>query len=313
MELTKRIQELLEQSGLREKLDELVEQSEADINLQELIDRFKSVKDWTDLVNYLEPIKKLRELVEQPELREELDGLLELLESGKSLQKTLEEFESMKKLWELEERLKSRENLQDVIEQLQKLKISLPREQYFIEIMIERAQHILDTEIKMCPYFDPATSKCRVPPFGYATLQNSQRAENICNDSNYYKSCENYEIAQRGDYKENLAEHLQQLKDSPLQDLIEKAQKILDEGIKIGKTVIYTIRTETQDDWVYFSNYSDYMRLYKIRTDGTDMQKLNDEKSYDISVMGEWIYYVNSEDRKHYKIRTDGTERQSRW
>ena len=114
--------------------------------------------------------------------------------------------------------------------------------------------------------------------------------------------------------RENSQEFVKQLevlKNSPLQSLVEKAQNILNAGIKIGETTIKTIRTETQGDWVYFSNYNDYMRLYKIRTDGTDMQKLNDEKSYDISVMGEWIYYVNSEDRKHYKIRTDGTERQS--
>ena len=52
------------------------------------------------------------------------------------------------------------------------------------------------------------------------------------------------------------------------------------------------------------------MRLYKIKIDGTEMQKLNDEKSYDIEARGEWIYYCNSDDRKFYKIRTDGTERQ---
>lgn len=112
---------------------------------------------------------------------------------------------------------------------------------------------------------------------------------------------------------QEMLERFQGLKNSPLQGLMEKAQSILNDGITIGETIIYTIRTETQGDWVYFSNYNDYMRLYKIRTDGTEMQKLNDEKSYDIEVQDDWIYYCNSDDKKHYKMRTDGTERQLRW
>jgi uncharacterized membrane protein YqiK len=107
-----------------------------------------------------------------------------------------------------------------------------------------------------------------------------------------------------------LIEQLQDDKDSPMQGLLEKAQEMLNNGIKIGETVIYTIRTEKQGDWVYFSNYNDYMRLYKIKTDGKEMQKLNEEKSYDIEVRGDWIYYCNSDNKKLYKIRTDGTVRQ---
>ena len=52
--------------------------------------------------------------------------------------------------------------------------------------------------------------------------------------------------------------------------------------------------------------------LYTIRTDGTGRQKLcNDERSWSVNVVGDWIYYSNgSDDYKLYSIRTDGTGRQ---
>ena len=63
-------------------------------------------------------------------------------------------------------------------------------------------------------------------------------------------------------------------------------------------------------DWVYYRNDSDSGNLYKMRTDGTDRTKLNDDNSYYINVIGDWIYYNNnSDDNKLYKIRTDGTDR----
>ncbi|OLN31749.1 Basic protein [Desulfosporosinus metallidurans] len=50
------------------------------------------------------------------------------------------------------------------------------------------------------------------------------------------------------------------------------------------------------------------MYLYKIRTDGTGKTKLNSDQSYDINVVGDWIYYSNVSDNMYlYKIRTDGT------
>ena len=118
---------------------------------------------------------------------------------------------------------------------------------------------------------------------------------------------------EQNESSKSLRDTLQLFADSPLEDLVKKATSALDKGIKIGETTIYTLRTAKRDGWVYFSNYNDYMRLYKIREDGTQMQKLNDEKSYDIDVIGEWVYYHNSEDGKAYQIRTDGTERQLAW
>jgi meiotically up-regulated gene 157 (Mug157) protein len=69
--------------------------------------------------------------------------------------------------------------------------------------------------------------------------------------------------------------------------------------------------------------------LYKIRTDGTGRQKLNDDRCTDINVAGDWVYYCNMNDNnklnskflevansilqisgKLFRIRTDGTGRQ---
>ena len=53
----------------------------------------------------------------------------------------------------------------------------------------------------MCPYFNPERQECRVTPWDSSAYQDSERAKNICKDSNYYRQCGNYEAAQRGDYK----------------------------------------------------------------------------------------------------------------
>jgi hypothetical protein len=62
-------------------------------------------------------------------------------------------------------------------------------------------------------------------------------------------------------------------------------------------------------DWIYYTNYSDGYKLYRIRTDGSDRTKLNDDGSSCINVVGDWVYYNNGNDHKLYKIRTDGSDR----
>ena len=62
-------------------------------------------------------------------------------------------------------------------------------------------------------------------------------------------------------------------------------------------------------DWIYYCNSSDGHKIYKIRTDGTQRTKLNDDYSKDINVVGDWIYYENISDDELYKVRTDGTQR----
>jgi hypothetical protein len=65
-------------------------------------------------------------------------------------------------------------------------------------------------------------------------------------------------------------------------------------------------------DWVYYRNWSVFKGgLYKIRTDGTGRQKLNNNHCTCINIAGDWVYYCNGSDKgKLYRIRTDGTERQ---
>ncbi len=71
------------------------------------------------------------------------------------------------------------------------------------------------------------------------------------------------------------------------------------------------------DGWIYFVNGDaadkGYLRLYKMQSDGSDLQKLSDDeiRYYDgINVAGEWIYYKNAKDDEFYKIKLDGSERQ---
>ncbi len=62
-------------------------------------------------------------------------------------------------------------------------------------------------------------------------------------------------------------------------------------------------------DWIYYSNISDGDKLYKERKDGTDKIKLNDDTSFFINIIGDWIYYNsgNVSGSQVYKIKTDGT------
>ena len=60
-------------------------------------------------------------------------------------------------------------------------------------------------------------------------------------------------------------------------------------------------------DWVY---YTERDNLYRIRTDGTGQQKINDDKIVSINAAGEWVYFINGNDKKLHMIRTDGTGKQ---
>jgi len=64
-------------------------------------------------------------------------------------------------------------------------------------------------------------------------------------------------------------------------------------------------------DWLYYKNDSDDNKLYKIKIDGSDNIKLNDDYTDYINVAGDWIYYSNLDDgNQTYRIRTDGTGRE---
>jgi len=68
-------------------------------------------------------------------------------------------------------------------------------------------------------------------------------------------------------------------------------------------------------DWLYFTNTDDDYTLYKERMNGSERTKLNDECSFCINVVGDWVYYYTSETRglsvykAFVKMRTDGTSR----
>ena len=66
-------------------------------------------------------------------------------------------------------------------------------------------------------------------------------------------------------------------------------------------------------DWIYYSNMTGDpgRNIYRIRTDGTGKEKLNDDNSSWLSVVDGWIYYVNNDDDfSLYRIRTDGYGRE---
>jgi hypothetical protein len=63
-----------------------------------------------------------------------------------------------------------------------------------------------------------------------------------------------------------------------------------------------------QGDWIYFRSPDRKLYgLYKMRTDGTQKTRLNDDYPRYINVIGDWVYYISS--GAIYKVRTDGTDR----
>ena len=89
----------------------------------------------------------------------------------------------------------------------------------------------------------------------------------------------------------------------------KKPSTISARGNSVGN-IINSGLVSHQDPWIYYSNWSDENQLYKIRSDGKQRTKLNNDNSSDINVIGEWIYYRNwSDGFQIYKIRTDGKAR----
>jgi serine/threonine protein kinase len=81
-------------------------------------------------------------------------------------------------------------------------------------------------------------------------------------------------------------------------------------GNSVGNIVNFGMAA-IKGEWVYYKNYSDGKKLYKIRVDGSGRKKLNEDIGWFINVVGEWVYYTNySDGKKLYKTRVDGTGRQ---
>ena len=67
---------------------------------------------------------------------------------------------------------------------------------------------------------------------------------------------------------------------------------------------------------IYFSNFEDDSCLYSMKTDGSEIKKLNDVKTYRQCIDGEWIFYIHpvvdeetgESNNQLRKIKIDGTE-----
>ncbi|HYE83561.1 MAG TPA: DUF5050 domain-containing protein [Clostridia bacterium] len=79
-----------------------------------------------------------------------------------------------------------------------------------------------------------------------------------------------------------------------------------------GKTKLsnnFPLSINIQDDWLYFRD-ANYGYFYKMSTDGRAIIRLIDDSPESIYISGDWIYYGNRGDEgKLYKVKTDGTER----
>ena len=66
----------------------------------------------------------------------------------------------------------------------------------------------------------------------------------------------------------------------------------------------------TEGDWVYYTGHTGNQRLHRIRTDGSDLAKLSDDRTDYFQIAGDWIYYINNDrSRLLYKVSTEGTNR----
>ena len=103
-------------------------------------------------------------------------------------------------------------------------------------------------------------------------------------------------------------------------------QKLINEGYRIRRMGIHKMRPDGSDQqiligvecesyivdeksgWIYFSNEDDGSAMYKMRTDGTEVKKLNNDISSAMQVVGEWIYYLKGKPGypKIYRIPVNG-------
>ena len=61
------------------------------------------------------------------------------------------------------------------------------------------------------------------------------------------------------------------------------------------------------DGWIYFCNFDDEDRIYRIRPDGTGMARVYKWKSQDVSLSGGWLFLSNGNDHDRiYRVRADG-------
>ncbi len=60
--------------------------------------------------------------------------------------------------------------------------------------------------------------------------------------------------------------------------------------------------------WIYFINYDDNSKIYKMDINGDNIQKLSDDQElYNMSVIDDWIYYSSYSYAGIFKMKTDGS------
>ena len=64
----------------------------------------------------------------------------------------------------------------------------------------------------------------------------------------------------------------------------------------------------TQAGWIYFSRFTeDCNAIYKMRTDGSSLQRVGEAHGYSLNVVGDWIYFIDpTANSTPYRMRTDG-------
>jgi hypothetical protein len=65
-----------------------------------------------------------------------------------------------------------------------------------------------------------------------------------------------------------------------------------------------TLFLQFDHDWLYFSNLDDQAQLYKVRIDGTDLVQLSNNFPLGLSIIDEWVYYIDEHDIR--RVRKDG-------
>lgn len=63
-----------------------------------------------------------------------------------------------------------------------------------------------------------------------------------------------------------------------------------------------------QADWIYFARIDENFAIYKMRADGSLLQRVGAARGFSLNVVGDWLYFTNLNDgSKPYKMRTDGS------
>lgn len=105
-------------------------------------------------------------------------------------------------------------------------------------------------------------------------------------------------------------------------DLVLVSNHISKPGINVGNTegnIINGGLATQQNDWVYYFQYDTSITgpyqpnnssIYKMKLDGSNKTKLITAYGSDLNIKGDWLYYINNNDKKIYKVKTDGSSNQ---